>query len=119
MTTRCGPTTLCCGPFVAGEIPDPVVYSFQKADGSPLPLDGYTAWFCWAERWGGAGQADAQVSDAAGGEVTYAWTGGELAAPGRYTGQFWVDRPGSPPSRYASLPIRFDVYAPVCAAPAA
>jgi BppU N-terminal domain len=112
--TRCAADELCVGPFVAGEVPDPLVYQYQKADGSPLPLDGYSASFCWAERWGPGGQAGASVTDAPQGEVTYTWTGPEVEQPGQYSAQLWVEKAGSP--RYASLRIRYQVAAAVCAA---
>ena len=112
--TRCAPDRLCCGPFVAGEIPDPLVYRFLNADGSPKDLTGYTASFCWAERWGAAGGGDASITDAPDGEVTYTWAAGDLATPGRMTGQLWVEQAGG--ARYASVPIAYDVHAGVCAA---
>lgn len=114
--SSCPPQTLCCGPFAAGEVPDPLVYSFQKADGSPLPIAGFAAMFCWAERWGPGGQSGASVSNGPAGEVTYTWQAGDLARPGRYQGQFVVTQPGGSGRRYASLMIAFDVLAGVCAA---
>jgi hypothetical protein len=117
-TNACRPARLCCGPFTAGEVPAPLTYRFLDADGAPLPLDGFQAVFCWAERFdpAAAGQQPAQVTDPDQGEVTYTWSGAELASPGRYTGQLWA---WDASNRYASVPISFDSYAAVCAAPAA
>jgi hypothetical protein len=113
MTTRCAQDPLCCGPFTAGEVPDPLAYSFLRADGSPIPLGGFTTSFCWSEKWGGAEARPAQLTDAQGGTVTYAWQPGDLDTPGQYTGLFWAtDADGAP--RYASVPIRFDVHWPAC-----
>lgn len=108
----CRQTPLCCGPFTAGEVPDPLAYRFQQADGSPIDLQGFQARFCWAERWGPGGEGNAQTTDAAGGEVTYSWQDGDLATPGRYVGYFWVEKGNQ--IRYASLPIGFDVLAAAC-----
>lgn len=111
--TACTQATLCCGPFTAGEIPDPLVYRFLNAAGDPIDLQGYQVRFCWAERWvGPVGDENAQTTDAADGEVTYQWAADDLLAPGRYTGLFWATKANQ--SRYASLPIAFDVLAAGC-----
>ena len=110
--SRCTQDALCCGPFMAGEIPDALSYRFLRADGSPVDLQGFQARFCWAERWGPGGSGNAQTTDAVNGEVTYTWGAADIAAPGRYTGHFWVEKGNQ--TRYASLPIRFDVLAAAC-----
>lgn len=113
--TGCRQEILCCGPFVAGEQPDPITYSFLDADGQPIDLQGFQVQWCWAERWAGpVGEANAQTIDAAGGRVEYDWGQSDLALPGRYTGFFWATKGNQ--RVYASLPIRFDVHAAACAA---
>jgi hypothetical protein len=111
--TTCAVAPLCCGPFLAGEVPDPIAYRFLQADGSAIDVSGYTVSFCWAERWGGAAARVGQVTDGPAGEVTYTWQPGDLASPGQYTALFWATDPDSAP-RYASVPIRFDVAFPAC-----
>jgi BppU N-terminal domain len=113
----CPPKTLCCGPFLAGEHPDPITYTFLDAAGAPIDLQGYQVRFCWAERWTGpVGDANAQTIDAPGGTVSYDWGHSDLAAPGQYTALFWAEKGNQ--RRYASLPIRFDVVAAACGAAA-
>jgi BppU N-terminal domain len=112
--SRCPAATVCCGPFTLSEVPDPLVYQFQDADGAPLDLTGFTTLsFCWAERWGGAQARVAElVDEATAGTVRYVWDDGDLDTPGQYTGLFWVTQPGG--RRYASVPIRFDVRTASC-----
>jgi BppU N-terminal domain len=111
----CRQAPLCCGPFVAGEIPDPLVYQFQNADGSPIDLQGYQVQFCFAEQWGGqVREANAQTLDAAQGTVTYDWAATDLALPGRYLAMFWAKKAAQ--RYYASVPIRFDVAFALCVA---
>lgn len=115
MTTAlgCGVQVLCCGPFIAGEIPDPLAYTYLQADGQPIDLQGYQVKFCFAERWmGQMKQGNAQTLDPAGGTVSYGWAATDLALPGRYLGMFWASKANQ--RSYASLPIRFDVAAALC-----
>jgi BppU N-terminal domain len=107
----CRQAPLCCGPFTAGETPDPLRYRFLDGAGDPIDLTGADAAFCFAERWGGVKTGPATV-DAAAGAVTYSWAAGDLADPGRYTGHFWVELDDG--RVFASLPIRFDVLFPAC-----
>jgi hypothetical protein len=107
----CPPQRLCTGPFVAGEVPDPIVYQFQDAAGAPIDLTGFAALtWCWAERWGGAQARPAEAVDPAQGTVRYVWGADDLDSPGQFTGHFWATQEGG--RRYASVPIRFDVAFP-------
>lgn len=105
-------------PFVVGEIPDPVEYQFQQANGTPLPVGGFQARFTVRERWSTTpAEYAAQVTDGPAGKVTYTWTGSEFPTPGRYLAELWVgNTPGG--SRFASVLLSFTARAPVGAVPA-
>lgn len=95
------------GPYTQGEIPDPLTYQFQDSSGNPIDLSGgYVARFEYSERDGSPVLANAAVSNAAAGQVTYTWTGSELSAAGHYTAFFWV---GNGTNRLASIPLYFSV----------
>jgi BppU N-terminal domain len=98
------------GPFVIGEKPAPLEYQFQKSDGTPLPIAGYTVKFIYRERDGAATTANGTLTDGPNGKVTYTWTGSEFATPGHYQSEFWV---GNGTNRFASILIEFDVRASV------
>jgi BppU N-terminal domain len=106
------------GPFVVGEKPDPIQYTFLDVAGAPMVLTGYQAKFTCRERCAAGPSVDnvpAAVTDAAGGQVTYSWTGSEFPTPGHYRAEIWV---GNNAQRYASVLIEFEVRAPVYAVPA-
>lgn len=102
------------GPYTVGEIPAPLVYQFLDADGAAIDLTGYAARFAYAERWGIAVTANAVVTAAATGHVTYTWDGTEFLVPGQYTALFWV---GNNTNRFASVRLEYDVQASVGAPP--
>lgn len=108
-----GPTVEI-GPYVVGEIPPPLEYTFLDASGLAINLTGYTVRFQQAEMHGG-GFVDpstvvATLADAVAGRVTYAWVNGDFAQPGRYGGMFFV---GNGTNRYASWLITWTVCASV------
>ena len=94
------------GPYVVGEIPPPLRYTFYDADGIPINLAGFTAKFDVCEKFGSPSSYSATVADAANGIVQYTWTGAEFPVPGSYRAEFWA---GNGTTRYASILIRFDV----------
>jgi hypothetical protein len=106
---RCRRQTVCLGPFVAGEIPDPLVYEFLDADGNPMDLTGYTASFAYAELWGTPAAVRSAVAD--GSTVTYTWQASDLAVPGRYHGELWTGEADGIPA-YASVQLRWNVHRP-------
>ena len=86
-------------PYTVGEKPEPLTYTFTDGDGVAIPLTGYTAEFVWQPLGGAATTTAATVSGAAGWQVTYSWTGAELAVAGHYLGEVWV---GNTVNRFAS-----------------
>ena len=86
--------TIRIGPYVAGEIPEPLVYAFLDAAGVAINLTGYTASF--RLRIGSAATATlaAVVTDAAAGQVTHTWLTGELTA-GQLFGEFIATGPST------------------------
>jgi hypothetical protein len=104
------------GPYVVGEIPAPLEYTFQESDGSAMDLTGYTAKFLVRPSDGGpAVELDATVSTPLAGQVTYTWDGTELEQPGPHWAQIWV---GDGTNRFASLRLEFSVRASVGPVPA-
>jgi hypothetical protein len=97
-------------PFVIGEKPSPLEYQFLDALGAAINLTGFTAKFNYQEQYGAATSANATVSDAVNGKVTYVWTGAEFTTAGRYTAYFWA---GNGTNRYASVKVEFTVALPV------
>ena len=95
------------GPYVVGEKPAPLEYTFQESDGSAMDLTGYTAKFIVRPADGTpATTYNASVTNPAGGVVTYTWDGTEFAAPGKHWAELWV---GNTTNRYASLRLEYRV----------
>jgi len=94
------------GPFVVGEKPAPLLYTFQDSNGAAIDITGYTAKFLYKERDGAVATASATVPNPAAGQVQYTWTGGEFPGPGHYLSEFWV---GNTSQRWCSVLIVFDV----------
>jgi len=102
------------GPYVQGEKPAPLTYQFQDSAGAAINLTGYTAKFSYQEHDGAPVVANATVSDAVNGKVTYTFTGSEFATAGRYRAEFWT---GNNTNRFASVDITFNVAVSVGTAP--
>lgn len=100
------------GPYMAGEIPAPLTYTFLDADGVALDLTGYAARFTAAVKGGASVDAVATVSDPLGGEVTHVWD--ELTA-GVWRAVLWV---GNGTNRFASVEILYNVAQPPVTRPA-
>lgn len=106
------------GPFVVGEIPDPLEYQYLDSNGAGMPISGYSARFSVRERFATTptiNDAVAAVTDVLLGKVTYVWVGTEFPTQGRYYAEFWI---GNGVQRYASEAIEFDVYDSVGSVPA-
>ena len=107
-----GPTVEI-GPYVVGEIPPPLEYTFLDATGAAINITGYAARFQQAEIDGGftnATTSNAVVTDGANGKVTFTWTAANFAHPGRFGGMFFV---GNGTNRYASWLITWTTCASV------
>jgi hypothetical protein len=94
------------GPYVVGEKPPPLQYTFLDSTSSPIDLSGYTAKFDIREKDGAPSTYNATVLNPSGGVVQYTWTGVEFPTSGSYLSELWV---GNGVVRYASILIKFDV----------
>ncbi len=103
------------GPYVVGEKPPPLVYTFLDSAGAPIDLTGYAVRFTYRHVDGTATEAAAAVTDAAGGKITYTWTGPEIATPGDHWAEIWA---GNTANRFCSLRLEYNVRAAVGAVPA-
>jgi len=108
-------TAVQAGPYVVGEKPPPLTYSFLDSNGSPIDLSGFTAGFTLREKYGAPVSYSATVSSPSAGAVTYAWTGAEFPTAGSYLAEFWTGNGVT--IRYASVLIKIDVRLPVGAVP--
>lgn len=107
-----GPTVEI-GPYVVGEIPPPLEYTFLDANGVAINLTGFTVRFQRAEIDGGFANAvtvNGALSDAVNGKVTYSWIATDFSYPGRYGGMFFV---GNGTNRFASWLITWTTCASV------
>lgn len=107
-----GPTVEI-GPYVVGEIPPPLEYTFLDSAGVAINLTGFTAKFQRAEIVGtfvNPVTLNATVTDAVNGKVTYTWTAADFPSPGHYGGMFFV---GNGVNRYASWLITWTTCASV------
>jgi hypothetical protein len=104
------------GPYVVGEIPAPLEYTFLESDGSAVDLLGYTAEFITrpTDDVSAVSVYPAAVTDPANGVVTYTWDGTELESPGRHWCELWV---GNGTNRFASVRMEYGVRASVGPAP--
>jgi len=99
-------TEVAIGPYVVGEKPPPLEYSFLDSNGVAINLTGYTAKFVYKEADSAAITVNASVSTPLSGTTEYVWTGTEFATPGHYQAEFWA---GNLTNRYASLVLVFQV----------
>lgn len=88
------PTTI--GPFVAGEIPEPLAVTFNDSSGSGLAITGWTAKFVITAQDGTVTTRNATIS---GSVATYVWVADDMDTAGWYLGTMWV---GNGANRYAS-----------------
>lgn len=99
------------GPFVVGEKPITLQYTFEDSNGNPLDLTDYVAKFSFREFDSTATIRDASiVVPGTGGKVEYIWEGDEFPTPGHYLAEMWV---GNLAQRFASILIKFEVRTPV------
>jgi hypothetical protein len=103
-------TEVAIGPYVVGEKPPPLEYSFLDSNGAAIDLSGYTAKFVCKEADSAAVTVNATVTTPLSGTVEYVWDGTEFATPGSYRAEFWA---GNGTNRYASLVMTFQVRSPV------
>lgn len=99
---------LVIGPYVVGEKPSPLSYTFLDSSGVAMNLTGYTAKFITrlVDDDTTAATFNATITNPTGGVVTYTWTGSEMTTPGKHWGELWV---GNTTQRYASVRLEFTV----------
>lgn len=71
--------TTFIGPYVQGEIPEPLEYQYLDDAGDPIDLNGFTATFT-LETPQGQASLPAAVATPAEGKVRHTWLAGELDA---------------------------------------
>lgn len=84
------------GAFSAGEVPPLLEISFTDFDGVAVDLTGFSNKQMNIDEELSAnsnplGTGTVVVSDPVNGVVTYTWTKDDMADPGEYTAQLWVD----------------------------
>lgn len=105
--------TVEIGPYVVGEIPPPLEYTFLDSNGVAINLTGYSVRFQRAEMlnvFANAVTMNANLTDAVNGKVTYNWTAADFPYPGKFVGMFFV---GNGISRFASWLITWTTCASV------
>lgn len=88
------------GNFQTGEVPDPILYEYQKYDGTVLDLTGATVTFfitpCIVGQTAGPGAGPALLVDGPTGLVSYSWDAAtDLLVAGKYLGQFTATKGGN------------------------
>lgn len=109
--------SITIGPYVSGEKPAPLEYTFKDATGAAINLTGYSAKFNYRPADGSlaAAQGNATVSATpTDGKVTYTWTGAEFSQPGAWWAEVWV---GNTTNKLCSLRLEYTVRAAVGAVP--
>lgn len=104
-------TDITIGPYVRGEKPPPLEYSFLDSAGAAIDLTGYTA-LLRVQRTDASDYLDltATVTAPTAGTVQHVWTGAEFATAGDYWLEFWT---GNTTNRYASTRLKASVREPL------
>ena len=97
-------TPIELGPFIAGEIPAPLSYSFTNADNEPLFIDSFVTKYQY-KRLDGPGPVTVNATVDAN-TTTHIWGENEIAEPGIYEAVFWVSDQAT---RFASIPFIYRV----------
>lgn len=102
------------GPYTRGEIPPPLVYTWEDNEGVAAPITGFTGKFVLLKA-GAATPVERTVTvDAVHSTVTYVWQDDDFDAEGTGIGQFWVfGTTAGNHQKYASVDYEWDVAAPV------
>lgn len=107
---------LTIGPFVMGEKPSALQYTYLDTNNVAIDITGYVARIMFREKDSVTPiTRNATVVTPTGGIVSYAWQGDEFATPGHYLIQFWI---GNGATRLASALLVCDVSLLLTPAPA-
>lgn len=104
-------TDTAIGPYVMGEKPPPLEYTYLDCNGVRIDLTGYSV-LLRVQRTDSTSylELSALLSDGPNGVVAHAWTGSEFLTPGPHWLEFWA---GNGVNRYASTRLRAEVRTPV------
>lgn len=99
------------GEFTQGEIPAPLEYVFNDANGNPISFlgGGYNGRVSIRERWSATpivDNATATIPNDVSGRVVYTWTAAAFAQQGEYFVHVWA---GNGSNRFASDKITYRV----------
>lgn len=100
------------GTFAAGAIPPPLKVYFVDLDGVAVPLTGWNAFVeieAVPDVIGPLGAGSVNVTDEAGGEVTYTWAYEDMKEPSSYSMLVWVENAGDT-QRYETDLLIYSVY---------
>jgi hypothetical protein len=102
--------TLTLGPYRQGEIPPPIVNTFEDSTGAPIDLSGFTSKLEY-KRWNSSmvvERTPAIAVDQVTNKGRAIWTlvAADLATAGDFWGEWWV---GNGTNRYASVKLRWFV----------
>jgi hypothetical protein len=97
------------GQYTKGEKPAPLQYQYLDANGTALPITGYTVKALLRELAADPSTTqtlNGSVADGPNGIAQYTWTGNEWTTPGKWLMEFWA---GNGTQRFASVIITMDV----------
>lgn len=102
------PKSVFLGTFPAGSIPVAATHTY-KLDGAPIPLTGFSTavYISGPDETADYATGVLTITDAAGGVVTYTWSGDEFVDVGKYQMIIWA---GNGSQRFGSDLIKWEVY---------
>lgn len=102
------------GPYTRGEIPPPLVYTWEDNTGAAAPITGFTGKFVLLKAGQNVAEERNVALDSGHSTVTYIWQDDDFDAEGTGQGQFWVfGTTDTNHQKYASVIYEWDVEAPV------
>lgn len=96
---------IALGAFAAGEIPGPILHTFQDKNGAPINIQNWAVLGFYVEGPDGPIVMNnvPTITDGLAGKVQYVWGATDMQVAGEYTGLLWVQNTlSSPTLRLAS-----------------